>query len=74
VDQTPEVWRQRLTTVVAYVITVAWATSFLVDIVSESYTPHPSITPLMLFVAGFCFKEGIVPDKSKSSKEKQRGK
>jgi hypothetical protein len=51
-------WQQKLTLAVALVITFAWVTSFLVDMLT-SYTQPTSITPLMLIVAGFCFREGI---------------
>ena len=44
----------------AIVITVAWAISFLVDIVVKAYDPPPSVHALMMIVAGSVFGEGLL--------------
>lgn len=44
-----------LASIVASVITVAWTTSFTLDLFVKDYDPHPSITPLMLTTAGYLF-------------------
>lgn len=50
----------RLATRLAYVITLAWAVSFLVDIFVISYEPPASVHPLMMLVAGAVFGEGLI--------------
>lgn len=45
----------RIVTAAAVVIITAWAVSFLVDIVSSSYEPPPTVHALMMIVAGWAF-------------------
>ena len=46
--------RERLAPIVASVITAIWAISFLSDVFTH-YKQNPTITPLMLGVAGWLF-------------------
>lgn len=65
---------RRLAKVLAYVITVAWAISFTIDIVNPDYDPPASIHPLMLLVAGGAFGEGIIRSVVKNSSSNGIGK
>lgn len=46
---------KRLAAAVAITITAAWAVSFLVSIVNQSYEPPASVHALMMLVAGAAF-------------------
>jgi hypothetical protein len=50
---------RKLTVRVAYVILVAWAVSFVVDIFVPTYEPPPSVHALMVIVAGSLFGESV---------------
>lgn len=50
----------RVATVLAGVITTAWAVSFIVDIIVKPYDPPASIHALMMMVAGAVFGEGLL--------------
>lgn len=54
----------KIATVMAIVITVVWAVSFLVDIVVEEYDPPPSVHALMMIVAGAVFGEGLIRNRN----------
>ena len=61
---------RRLAKFLAYIITLAWAVSFTIDIVNPAYDPPASIHPLMLLVAGGAFGEGIIRSVVKQSTDK----
>lgn len=50
----------QIATGLAIVITVAWAISFIVDILIKEYDPSPSVHALMMIVAGAVFGEGLI--------------
>lgn len=50
----------RIATLLATVITAAWAISFIVDIFREEYDPSASVHALMMIVAGAVFGEGLI--------------
>lgn len=52
--------RRRLVLFVAYCITVVWVISFLVDIISESYEPHPGIHGAMTILIGGLMADGLL--------------
>ena len=52
--------RSKLATVVACLITIAWTTSFSLDLFMEGYDPPASVTPLMLATAGYLFGGEVV--------------
>lgn len=47
--------RDLLTTVLAYIISLVWATVALASLVIKEYTALTVVTPVMLVVAGFLF-------------------
>lgn len=55
--------RERLALVVASVITAVWAVSFLIDMFTP-YQQNPTITPLMLGVAGWLFGTDVMKRKT----------
>jgi hypothetical protein len=57
----------RITLTVAYVITTAWAVSFLIDIIVPRYDPPPSVHALMMIVAGATFGEGLLRTRKKEN-------
>lgn len=74
--QTRNSSNNRIATLLAIVITAAWAISFLVDIVVKEYEPSPSVHALMMIVAGAVFGEGLIRNrngKSTSEKETKNG-
>jgi len=56
----------RLATIVAVVITTAWAVSFILDAVVATYEPPPSVHPLMLMVAGSLFGGAVLRETRKN--------
>lgn len=42
------------------VITIAWATSFIVSIANPKYQPPSSLQPLMMLVAGAAFANSVL--------------
>jgi drug/metabolite transporter (DMT)-like permease len=52
---------KRLAAFIAIVITIAWATSFIIGAFNPDYNPPPSIHPLMLIVAGAAFGTAVLP-------------
>lgn len=61
----------RVATVLAGVITAAWAISFVMDIVARTYDPPPSVHALMMMVAGAVFGEGLLKTRSGSTQPKK---
>lgn len=63
-----EASRRRLVLFVAYMITIVWVISFLVDIISKSYEPHPGVHAAMTILIGGLMADGLIvrksPDKS----------
>ena len=53
-------YRSILPSAVASVVTVAWAVSFSVDLVSDTYDPPSSVQGLMVLVAGWLFGEAAL--------------
>lgn len=46
---------ERLARTVGYVVTAAWAISFVLSIFEKNYNPPPSVAPLMTMVAGAAY-------------------
>lgn len=46
---------ERMTAAIAVVVTVAWAASFVVDILIADYDPPPSVHALMVIIVGAIF-------------------
>lgn len=59
---------KRATAVLAYVIIVSWAISFLVDIIVRDYDPPATVHALMMMVAGSVFVKSVY---TKSSDEEE---
>lgn len=55
---------KRLPTIIAIVITTAWAVSFIIDIISPSYEPPATLHALMMIVAGAAFGATILPKRN----------
>lgn len=51
---------QRVSNIVALVVTTVWAISFLADIPMKSYEPSPYIHAIMLTVAGSAVANSMV--------------
>lgn len=54
----------RIATIMACFITVAWGVSFIVDIFDKSYDPSPSVHALMMMAAGAVFGEGLIKSRN----------
>lgn len=61
----------KVATGLAIVITVAWAISFLLDIVIQGYDPPPSVHALMMMVAGAVFGEGLIKSRNEGQASKK---
>lgn len=61
----------KVATILASVITGAWATSFIVDIVVKDYDPSPSVHALMMMVAGAVFGEGLIKTRNGTTSSKK---
>lgn len=59
-----ESFNNKIATLLAIVITVAWAISFFVDIFVLDYNPSASVHALMMMVAGAVFGEGLIKTRS----------
>lgn len=55
----------QITLTIAYVITSAWAISFIIDIIKPTYDPPTSVHALMMIVAGATFGEGLLRTRKK---------
>lgn len=53
----------RISLIIALLITVIWTISTVLDAVSKSYEPRPEIGPLMIAVAAFAFANGTIGNK-----------
>lgn len=62
---------RRITLMLAYVITAAWAVSFTVDIIVPTYDPPGSVHALMMMVAGATFGEGLLRTRVQSAPKKE---
>lgn len=60
--------------VIAVVITVAWAVSFIVGIIRVDYNPPATVGALMLMVAGALFGENILRKGEKEIRRMVNGK
>lgn len=58
----------------ACVITVAWASSFIVDMLIASYEPPVILTPLMLTIAGWLFGGDVMKRMTKNEREVPSGR
>lgn len=65
-----EGFKRLIPTIVACVIVVLWAISFLVDIAVDTYEPHVSITPLALSASGFLFGSEFVAKRARNGHAK----
>lgn len=59
-SEQPRTSNERIALWLAVVITLAWAVSFIVDIVNSHYDPPASVHALMLIVAGAVFGDGLI--------------
>lgn len=64
----------RIATWVAVIVTVAWAVSFVVDILVKDYDPSASVHALMMMVAGAVFGEGLIKTRSGNGKSAPQNK
>lgn len=55
---------KRLSAAIAIVITVAWATSFIVGITNPNYEPPATLHALMMIVAGAAFGNAVLGRKN----------
>lgn len=55
---------ERLSGAIAIVITIVWATSFIVGILNPGYNPPPTLGPLMMLVAGGLFGKAVLGKKN----------
>lgn len=62
---------QQIATILAIVITVVWAISFIVDIIVLEYNPSASVHALMMIVAGAVFGEGLIKTRNGGSSDKE---
>lgn len=62
----------KIATILAVVITIAWAISFMIDIVIKEYDPPASVHALMMIVAGAVFGEGLI--RTRTGKNGTNGK
>lgn len=54
---------RRLTNLIALVITLVWAASFVADIFMASYEPSPYIHAIMMTVSGAAFAGSVIKRK-----------
>lgn len=71
-----EASRRRLVLFVAYCITVVWVVSFLVDIITTSYEPHPGVHAAMTILIGGLMADGLIVRKgdNRSNEETSDGR
>lgn len=51
---------KRLSAAIAIVITIVWASSYLVNAINPHYNPPPTLGPLMMLVAGAAFSTAVL--------------
>lgn len=61
----------KVANVLAIVITISWAISFLVDIFVKEYDPSASVHALMMMVAGAVFGEGLINTRNSTPPDKE---
>lgn len=61
----------KVATGLAIVISVAWAVSFITDIIVKGYDPPASVHALMMMVAGAVFGEGLLKSRNGSPQIKK---
>lgn len=61
----------RIASILAIVITVAWAISFIIDILVLEYDPSASVHALMMIVAGAVFGEGLIKTRNGTPSDKK---
>lgn len=70
----PDNSNNKVATVLAGVITTAWGVSFITDIVVKNYDPPASVHALMMMVAGAVFGEGLLKNRSGTTRPKKESK
>lgn len=65
---------ERVSLGLTIIITVAWAVSFIVDILRTEYEPPASVHALMLIVAGAVFGDGLVRSNRIAVKRREESK
>lgn len=60
---------KRVANLIALIVTIVWALSFVADVVIQNYEPSPYIHTVMLAVAGAAFARSVV---AKDDKEEEK--